>query len=114
MHALQLIEFAAAFSRHSEACVLTGQPLRREAANSYWLNCRYRHDLWSASLNKHRKAIQKEHSELQSRSWYEVLPTIHEILLSEPLTRCITQLALVLEEREIDSDFGASEVIRTG
>ncbi|MEM7474811.1 MAG: hypothetical protein AAF483_07450 [Planctomycetota bacterium] len=107
MHALQWIEITANFARHSEACLLSRQPMRKESAHSYWLNCRYRHDVWNDQLQQHRITIQKRDEARRSQSWYEILPTLQEILLSEPLTRCLTHHALVMEEHEVDQDFGA-------
>lgn len=107
MHAIELIDLAATFVRHAEAQVALRTNLSKEAMHGFWLTCRYRHDGWSARLAAHRAAIQKEGASERNRLWYEILPVLQEILLSEPLTRCVAHQAVVLEEAGIELDFAA-------
>ncbi|MFN3189877.1 MAG: hypothetical protein ACE361_05085 [Aureliella sp.] len=106
MHALRLLEIAAAFVRHADIQLAVRAASPKEAVHSYWLTARYRHDLWSSRLAAHRSAIQRPGSSQRAQQWLEIIPTIQEVLLSEPLTRCIAHHAACLEEQEVDFDIG--------
>ncbi|MFK7738278.1 MAG: hypothetical protein AB8B50_19800 [Pirellulaceae bacterium] len=105
MHALQLTEVAACFARYASSQVSMRVPCARDAVHAFWLGSRYRHDVWSGRLAAHRQAIQTPSTTERTRLWFEIMPTLQEIFLAEPLTRCIAQLATVLDEHEIDLDF---------
>jgi hypothetical protein len=105
MHALQLTEVAACFARYASSQVSLRAPCDRDAVHAFWLGSRYRHDVWSGRLAAHRQAIQTPSTTERIRLWFEIMPTLQEIFLAEPLTRCIAQLATVLDEHEIDLDF---------
>ncbi|MEM8736207.1 MAG: hypothetical protein AAGG44_18395 [Planctomycetota bacterium] len=106
MHALRLVEIAASFARHADVQLAIRVACPKEAVHSYWLTARYRHDLWSSRLAAHRAAIQRPGSSQRAQQWLDIIPTIQEVLLSEPLTRCVAHHAACLEEQEIDFDFG--------
>lgn len=107
MHAIGLIEVATCFVQHTEAQISLRLPPPRDATHAFWLTCRYRHDAWSGRLAAHRSAIQRPGVSFRSQQWHEIVPIIQEILITEPLTRCVAYYATVLEELEIEGDFSA-------
>lgn len=105
MHALGLIDLAATFVRQAEAQVaLRGKP-PKDAMHGYWLTCRYRHEGWNGLLSQHRTSLQKAGASTRVRLWDNLLPVLQEILLAEPLARCVAHQATVLEEIGIEPDF---------
>lgn len=107
MHAINLIEVAATFVRQAEAQIALGLQPPRRAIHIFWLNYRYRYDSWSSRLAAHRTAIQQPGASYRNQQWYDIVPVIQDVLLSEPLTRCVAHQATVLEELELDADFAA-------
>ena len=107
MHAIAFVELAAAFVRHSETQISLRQPATRQHVQALWMTSRFRHDAWSARLATHRTAIQRPGVSFRQRRWREIMPVIQEVLLTEPLTRCIAHHATLLEELQIDKDFAA-------
>lgn len=107
MHALQLASLAHTIATQAPAHLATRKPVKPDHAHAYWLASRMRHDFWSGCLTEHREAIQKPGTCSREARWNEILPVIQEILISEPLTRCVSLHAMNLEESGIDSDFTA-------
>lgn len=75
------------------------------AAHAFWLNSRYRFEIWNRRLGDHRAAIDRPGTSHRTRKWYEVLPVLQEILLTEPLARCIGYIGRALDDRNVESDF---------
>ena len=107
MHALQLASVAHLVATHAHAHQAVRVPINREATHAYWLATRMRHEFWSGCLSEHREVIQKPGTCSREARWNEILPVIQEVLISEPLTRCISLHAMNLEEAGIDQDFAA-------
>jgi hypothetical protein len=105
MHAANLASLASTLTGYASALLALSVPVRPHALEQYWLTCRFRHERWSEQLAAHRHAIQHQGVSHRSRSWHEILPVIQEVLLSEPLARCVAYLAQVFDDREIDSSF---------
>lgn len=105
MHAIELAQLAAVFARYSPAVVKHRIAPPRTSQQQYWLQSKYRHEFWSNRLAAHRQEIQNLGVTHRRKSWLRVLPILEEILLSEPLTRCIAHHANVLNEQMIDCDF---------
>ena len=107
MHATQLAQIAASFATMSHA--LTGDPPHTlgDTAHGYWLASRFRCDAWHQRISTHRSAIEHCGTSQRKRLWREILPTLQEILVSEPLSRIIAYLAGWMEKRKADSDWGA-------
>lgn len=106
MHAFSLAHVANTFCQHAESQVALECFPSRDAIQAYWLTHRFRHEYWNTQLAAHRAAIQKPGVSHRNRRWREITPVLEEILLSEPLSRCIAYHANVLEEEQIDFDFG--------
>lgn len=104
MHAIELAKMAPIYVRHTEAQVALRVPPTRDSVHAYWLANRFRHEYWSGRLAAHREAIQRPGISFRHSRWLEVLPVIQEILLSEPLSRCVAYQATVFEEDQIDFD----------
>ncbi len=79
----------------------------RQAAQNYWLSSRYRHDHWMHDLSQHRDSIQRPGTSRRSLLWQAILPTIQEIMLSEPLTRILAYHGALLDELQIDKEHSA-------
>ena len=107
MHAIGFINLAASFVRHADTQISLRHFVARQHAQAWWLAARFRHDIWSTRLATHRAAIQRPGVSSRNRQWLEILPVIEEVLLAEPLTRCVAHHATVLEELDIDGDFAA-------
>ncbi len=105
MHALDLTDLATTYVRHSAAQVALRCSPHREVVHSYWVISRFRRDYWSSRLAAHRLDIQKPGTSFRKQKWLEITPVIQEVLLSEPLARCLAYHATLLEEQEIDRDF---------
>jgi len=105
MHAANLASLASTLTGYASALVALSVPVRPHALELYWLTCRFRHERWSEQLAAHRHAIQSRGVSHRSRSWHEIVPVIQEVLLSEPLARCVAYLAQVLDEQGIDTSF---------
>jgi len=107
MHAIELTEMAAVFAGLSSDLVALGCVPDRLAGQKYWLESRFRHDFWNAKLAEHRQNLQYLNASHRKRSWLQILPVIEEVLISEPLTRCIAYHGRLLADRKIDSDLAA-------
>lgn len=104
MHAIQLTDLAFALARHAATQLALRHPACQESTYAYWLACRSRHDLWNEMLASHRRSSQ---SGSPIPPWVEIIPVLQEILVTEPLTRCVAHHALTMEEAVIDADFSA-------
>ncbi len=104
MHSIELTSLAATFVRTAESQLALGTAVDKRAAESYWLAARYRHEFWSGRLADHRAAIQRPGISHRHACWQEILPVLQEVLISEPLTRCLAYQAKILEEFGIDQD----------
>ncbi len=105
MHAIELAQMATIFARFSPAMVAYRLTPPREAQQQYWLQSKFRHEFWSCRLAAHRQEIQNMGVTHRRKSWLRIIPVLEEILISEPLTRCIAYHARLLAEQLIDSDF---------
>lgn len=105
MHAIQLATLAHVYATQASAQLNLRLPVKREAAHAFWLANRLRHEFWSGKLAAHRSEIQKPGVCAREIRWNEILPVMQEVLISEPLTRCVSLHAANLEELGIDSDF---------
>lgn len=107
MHARQLISIATTIAGASH--VLHRQDIQAsgDAAHGYWLANRFRCDAWHQRVSQHRTAIDRCGTSRRTRLWSEILPTLEEILTSEPLTRVVAYLAALLETRSADGDWSA-------
>ena len=105
MHALFLAEFASSYVGCWSSLLAHRLAPARELAHSYWLASRFRHESWTTRLSAHRQAIKEEGVALRSRRWDEIVPVIEEVLISEPLARCIAYHAKRVELLGIDEDF---------
>ncbi|GIW96745.1 MAG: hypothetical protein KatS3mg111_0078 [Pirellulaceae bacterium] len=105
MHAFELVHLANTFAHLSASQLRLGYIPNAEAAHQLWLACRFRHEEWSSRLAEHRSAITRPGSTARLRRWHSILPIIQEVLLSEPLTRCLAYHFRVAEERGIDREF---------
>jgi hypothetical protein len=107
MHSVDLAQFSAVFVRYSsDMLVLRCSPCR-QSQQDYWLESRFRYDFWSGKLAAHRQNLSGGGAASRQRSWSQVLPVLEEILLSEPLTRCVAYHARLLAERGIETDLTA-------
>jgi hypothetical protein len=107
MHSLELCDLAAVFAGISSDMIALGCVPDRVAGQKYWLESRFRHDFWNSKLAAHRQNLQYLNVTHRKRSWLQVMPVIEEVLLSEPLTRCIAYHGRLLADRQIDSDLAA-------
>jgi hypothetical protein len=78
-----------------------------EAAHGYWLANRFRFDAWHQKISQHRQAIDRCGTSQRWRLWNDILPTLEEILLGEPLTRVVAYLSEILHQHEADADWAA-------
>jgi hypothetical protein len=105
MHALDLAELAANVARYTPSMIAHRCAPPRQRQQQYWLEAKFRHDFWSSKLATHRREIQCLGVSHRRQSWQRILPIMEDILVSEPLTRCVAYLALVLADQSIDVDF---------
>ena len=77
-----------------------------DAAHGYWLSSRFRCDAWHHKISAHRSTVERCGTSQRMRLWREIIPTLQEILISEPLSRTIAYLAGQLERRGADADWG--------
>lgn len=105
MHALELAELATVFARFSPGLLAGRIVPPRPAQQQYWLQAKFRHEFWSGRLANHRQEIQTGGVTHRRQSWQKIIPIIEDVLLSEPLTRCLAYHAGLLAEKLIDPDF---------
>ncbi len=105
MHAIDLATLASTIVGCAPSLLAISKPMRPHAFEQFWLTCRFRHENWTDKLAAHRHAIQNQGVSHRNRSWHEIVPVIQEVLLSEPLLRCVAYLARLLEERAVDHEF---------
>ncbi len=99
MHAVDLASLTSSFASCSAALCNLPDSVVRPAVQDYWLTNRFRHENWIRSLAAHRHAIQESGVSFRSNRWHEILPVIQEVLLSEPLARCMAYHAKAADER---------------
>lgn len=104
MHATQLVEIAIAFVHHTRTQIALKCGPTKEAAHGFWLSNRFRHEEWSSRLAAHRNAILRPGVSYRNACWLEIAPVMQEVLLAEPISRCIAYHAAALEENQIDFD----------
>ncbi len=106
MHSLELARLAATVASMGVPMIVHKSAANQPAAHDFWLANRYRFDLWSQRLREHRAAIDRPGTSHRIRMWFEVMHVFEEILISEPLSRCLACLGSVLESTGHDRDFG--------
>lgn len=104
MHATQLVEIIIAFVQHARTQIALQCGPSKEASHGFWLSNRFRHEEWSSRLAAHRNAILKPGVSYRNACWLEIAPVMQEVLLAEPISRCIAYHAAALEENQIDFD----------
>lgn len=105
MHAIDLAELATLVARYSPTMLAHRIVPPREAQQQFWLQSKYRHEFWSSRLAAHRQDIQRLGVTHRRQSWLRIVPIMEDILISEPLTRCIAHHARLLAEHSVDADF---------
>ena len=106
MHSLELAKLAAWVASMGSPMVRLRAKANQAPVHDYWLASRFRFETWSHRLREHRANIDRPGTSHRIRKWFEVMPVFQEILLSEPLTRCLACLGGILESRGWDRDFG--------
>lgn len=106
MHATQLAHIATSFASVGHLFATDDIRAVGEAAHGYWLANRFRCDAWHERISSHRSAIERCGTSRRARLWQEVVPTLQEILITEPLTRVVAYLTRFLELRGADADWG--------
>lgn len=107
MHATHLAQLAGTFASVGHAITADSVQMLGDAAHGYWLASRFRCDAWHERISAHRSAIENCGTSQRARLWRIILPTLQEILISEPLSRTLAYLACYLERRAADTDWGA-------
>ncbi len=107
MHARQLLSLASSLAGVGHALTRPDVRTSGDAAHGYWLANRFRCDAWHQRISQHRMAIERCGTSRRTRLWVEILPTLEEILISEPLSRVTAYLAGLLELRQADGDWSA-------
>lgn len=107
MHAMHLAQIATNFARVGHALASEEVRAAGDSAHGFWLANRFRCDVWHQRISSHRSAIERCGTSRRARLWREIVPTLQEILISEPLTRVVACLASSLEKRQADADWGA-------
>ncbi|MCA9127384.1 MAG: hypothetical protein KDB22_09870 [Planctomycetales bacterium] len=105
MHAIELAELAVVFVRNIPVLLTTGCVPSRAAMNAYWLASRFRHDEWSCRLARHRVEIQRPGVNFRNQQWHQIYPVLQEVLLTEPLTRCVAYFASIMAHHKLDTEF---------
>ncbi len=106
MHAKHLVQLAIQLTSAGNALTHSHVQAAGDAAHAYWLANRFRCDAWHERISAHRTAIEKVGTSRRARLWAEMVPTLEEILISEPLTRIVAYIASHLERRRADADWG--------
>lgn len=107
MHAIELAELTTVFAGLSSDMLGLRSVPNRIAGQQYWLESRFRHDFWNSKLAAHRHDLHYYNVTNRKRSWLQIMPVIEEVLLTEPLSRCIAYHGRLLADRQIDSDLSA-------
>lgn len=107
MHAIELADLTTVFAGLSSDMLALGCVPDRTAGQKYWLESRFRNDFWNSKLASHRQDLQYLSVSNRKRSWLQIIPVIEEVLLSEPLSRCIAYHGRLLMDRHLDSDLSA-------
>lgn len=107
MHATDLVQLAANLASIGYAFETDPVAQLGDTAHAYWLAHRFRCDAWHQRISRHRSGIEGCGTSQRGRMWREIMPTLEEILVSEPLTRVIAYLARQMEKRGVDGDWGA-------
>jgi hypothetical protein len=105
MHSLELANLAAVYASYCAEMLEAKSFPSRQQQQAYWLECRYRHEHWSARLADHRHDMRSLGVSHRRQCWQRILPIMEEILISEPLTRCLTYHSRLLAQHRIDQDF---------
>ncbi len=98
MHAIQLVELATTYVAQAEAQAQWAALPQETSVHSYWLAARFRHAYWAERLSEHQRHVQRTSASERRSKWQEIAPVLQEILLSEPLTRCIAHQSNVLQQ----------------
>src|SRR5688500_8754336 len=109
MHARELIELAALVASHGAALVESNGRLSATGLEQYWVANKCRAERWMRTLKAHSDALDRLPAELQRGSWRATLPTLEEILISEPLSRVWTAVVVAFDVRR-QNDEGAAIV----
>lgn len=107
MHARQLLALASTMAGVGQVLDRANIQVKGDAAHGYWLANRFRCDAWHQRISQHRTAIERCGTSRRARLWTEILPTLEEILASEPLSRVMAYLSALLELRSADGDWSA-------
>lgn len=107
MHATQLISTANVFAGLGHVLLGERASAPGDTAHVYWLTHRFRCDAWHQRISAHRSAVERCGTSRRTRLWHEIVPALHEILISEPLSRVIAYLSRLLEQSGRDADWGA-------
>lgn len=107
MHARQLLAVASSLAEVGQVLNRSHIHTAGDAAHAYWLANRFRCDAWHQRISQHRTAIERCGTSRRRRLWDEILPTLEEILISEPLSRVTAYLSALLEIRLADGDWSA-------
>lgn len=105
MHALDLAELATIVARYSPNMIAHRSAPPRSRQQQYWLESKFRQDFWCSKLAAHRQEIQCLGVTHRRQCWQRIIPIIEDILVSEPLTRCVAYHAHILADQMIDVDF---------
>lgn len=105
MHSVDLANLASVYINQVNAMMAFDYRPRHEAVHAIWLTNRFRQEAWTGRLAAHRDAINSNGVSYRSQRWHEIIPVMQEVLIAEPLTRCLAYHASLLEHEKNDSDF---------
>ncbi len=106
MHAIDLVDLATTCTQLALSMAELRLNPRSRAVQDVWLTSRYRQENWLHCLARHRDAIVRPNTSRRMQLWRDIMPTIQEVLLAEPLTRVIAYSASVWSKHGLDNDLG--------
>ena len=104
MHAIDLAELASTFVTSANSITLVKASFRTNGMNSLWLAHRFRFENWMDRISTHRAELQNPSASSRRRQWNSLIPLLEEILLAEPLVRCLAYQASVHEHLGLDEE----------
>ncbi len=83
----ELVELAAMTATYGPGVMRGTGPLSESCLRTYWSASKCRMNRWGLALARYQKTSEKLGKEWAHAQWHAIVPTMHEILASEMLTR---------------------------
>lgn len=104
MHCIELARIAAIIAAQGPNLINSGSVVPSEATVQYWSASRQRFELWNHGLGRLTEVLKAGRSLAARDWWYEHLPMLEEILISETLTRVMAAVGAAVDAAHNDGE----------